>query len=41
VGSTTQKMLVYSDIRITLAIGTYATDGMQDSATAALEEALS
>ncbi len=35
--STAQKMLGHSDIRMTLAIYTHATDGMQDSATAALE----
>lgn len=39
--STAQKMLGHSDIRMTLAIYTHATDGMQDSATAALEEAFS
>jgi integrase len=38
--STAQKMLGYSDIRMTLAIYTYATDDMQDAATAALERAL-
>jgi integrase len=36
--STAQKMLGHSDIRMTLAIYTHATDGMQDAATAALEE---
>jgi hypothetical protein len=36
--STAQKILGYSDIRMTLAIYTHATDSMQDSATAALEE---
>ena len=40
-GSTTQKTLVHSDIRMTLAIGTYATLGMQGGATDALEEAFS
>jgi integrase len=39
--STAQDMLGHSDIRMTLAIYTRATQGMQDSATAALEEALS
>jgi integrase len=39
--STAQKMLGHSDIRMTLAIYTHATDGMQDAATAALEEAFS
>jgi site-specific recombinase XerD len=39
--STVQKMLGHSDIRMTLAIYTHATDSMQDSATAALEETLS
>jgi integrase len=39
--STAQKMLGHSDIRMTLAIYTHATDGMQDTATAALEEAFS
>jgi integrase len=39
--STAQKMLGHSDIRMTLAIYTHATDDMQDAATAALEEALS
>jgi integrase len=39
--STAQKMLGHSDIRMTLAIYTHATDGMQDAATDALEEALS
>jgi integrase len=37
--STAQKMLGHSDIRMTLAIYTHATDSMQDAATAALEEA--
>jgi integrase len=37
--STAQKMLGHSDIRMTLAIYTHATDGMQDAATDALEEA--
>ena len=37
--STAQKMLGHSDIRMTLAIYTHATDGMQDAATAALESA--
>lgn len=41
VGSTTQKTPVHSDIRMTLAIGTYATLGMQGGATDALEEAFS
>jgi len=31
----------HSDIRMTLAIYTHATEGMQDAATAALEEAFS
>jgi hypothetical protein len=31
----------HSDIRMTLAICTHATEGMQDAATAALEEAFS
>jgi integrase len=39
--STAQTMLGHSDIRMTLAIYTHATDGMQDAATAALEEAFS
>ncbi len=39
--STAQKMLGHSDIRMTLAIYTHATDGMQDAATAALEKAFS
>jgi len=39
--STAQKMLGHSDIRMTLAIYTHATDGMQDTATAALEDAFS
>src|SRR5919107_133697 len=39
--STAQKMLGHSDIRMTLAIYTHATDGMQDAATAALESAFS
>jgi len=39
--STAQKMLGHSDIRMTLAIYTRAAEGMQDSATAALEETLS
>jgi integrase len=39
--STAQKMLGHSDIRMTLAIYTHATDSMQDAATAALEEAFS
>lgn len=39
--STAQKMLGHSDIRMTLAIYTHATDGIQDAATAALEEAFS
>jgi hypothetical protein len=34
-------MLGHSDIRMTLAIYTHATDGMQDAATAALEKAFS
>jgi integrase len=37
--STAQKMLGHSDIRMTLAIYTHATDEMQDAATAALESA--
>ena len=39
--STAQKMLGHSDIRMTLAIYTHATDGMQDAATDALEEPFS
>src|SRR5215208_6333768 len=39
--STAQKILGHSDIRMTLVIYTHATDGMQDAATAALEEAFS
>jgi integrase len=39
--ATAQKMLGHSDIRMTLAIYTHATDGMQDAATNALEEAFS
>ena len=39
--STAQKMLGHSDIRMTLAIYTHATDDMQDAATAVLEEAFS
>lgn len=39
--STAQKMLGHSDIRMTLAIYTHATDDMQDAATDALEEAFS
>ena len=39
--STAQKMLGHSDIRMTLAIYTHATDGMQDAAADALEEAFS
>jgi integrase len=39
--STAQKMLGHSDIRMTLAIYTHATDDMQDAATAALESAFS
>src|SRR5215204_3822313 len=39
--STAQKMLGHSDIRMTLAIYTHATDGMQVTATDALEEAFS
>jgi integrase len=38
--STAQKMLGHSDIRMTLAIYTHATDDTQDAATAALERAL-
>jgi len=37
--STAQKMLGHSDIRMTLAIYTHATDSMQEAATDALEEA--
>ena len=37
--STAQTMLGHSDIRMTLAIYTHATDEMQDAATAALESA--
>jgi integrase len=39
--STAQKILGHSDIRMTLAIYTHGTDGMQDAATAALESAFS
>src|SRR5215203_2070891 len=39
--STAMKMIGHSDIRMTLAIYTHATDGMQDAATDALEEAFS
>jgi integrase len=39
--STAQKMLGHSDIRMTLAIYTRPTEGMQDSATFPLEETLS
>jgi len=39
--STAQKMLGHSDIRMTLAIYTHATDSMQEAATDALEEAFS
>jgi integrase len=39
--ATAQKMLGHSDVRMTLAIYTHATDSMQDSATAKLEEAFS
>ena len=39
--STAQMVLGHSDIRMTLAIYTHATDGMQDAATAALQEAFS
>jgi integrase len=39
--STAQKMLGHSDFRMTLAINARITEGMQDSATAALEEAFS
>ena len=39
--STAQRMLGHSDIRMTLAIYTHATDGMQDAAIAALESTLS
>jgi integrase len=39
--STAQKMLGHSDIRMTLAIYTHATDGVQDAATVALQEAFS
>jgi integrase len=35
--ATAQKMLGHSDIRMTLAIHTHATDEMHDAATAALE----
>jgi integrase len=37
--STAQNMLGHSDIRMTLAIYTHATDEVQDAATAALESA--
>jgi integrase len=36
--STAQKMLGHSDIRMTLAIYTRPTEGMQDYATTALKE---
>jgi integrase len=36
--TTAQKMLGHSDIRMNLAIYTHSTDGMQDAATATLEE---
>ena len=39
--STAQKLLGHSDIRMTLAIYTHATDDMQDAAITALESALS
>jgi len=39
--STAQKMLGHSDIRMTLAVYTHATDSMQDAAAEALEEAFS
>jgi integrase len=39
--SPAQKMLGHSDIRMTLAIYTHATDDMQDAAIAALESAIS
>jgi integrase len=39
--SIAQKMLGHSDIRMTLAIYTHATYGMQDAATDALQEAFS
>jgi integrase len=39
--STAQKILGHSDIRMTLAVYTHATDGIQDAATAALEETFS
>jgi integrase len=39
--ATAQKMLGHSDIRMTLAIYTHATDDMQEAATAALEQAFS
>jgi integrase len=39
--STAQKMLGHSDNRMTLVIYTHATDGMQDSATEALEDTFS
>jgi integrase len=39
--STAHKMLGHSDIRVTLAIHTHATDGMQDAATDTLVEAFS
>ena len=38
--STAQKIPGYSDIRMTLANYTHATDSVQHSATAALEEIL-
>jgi hypothetical protein len=39
--STAQKLLGHFDIRMILAICTGATDGVQDAATDALEEAFS
>jgi hypothetical protein len=39
--STAQKILGHSDIRMTLAIYTHGTDGMQDADTAARESAFS
>ena len=39
--STAQKMLGHKDVRMTLAIYTHATDGMQDAALDAISEAFS
>jgi integrase len=39
--ATAQKMLGHSDVRMTLAVYTHATDEMQDAAVEALSEAFS